>query len=194
MGSGAEYNPFLVAGEKPFTCEVHGCDRRFANSSDRKKHMHVHTVDKPYTCGVRGCEKTYTHPSSLRKHLKIHGKDALSAMGFNDSDSDSEVGGGPSPSLHSSTSLHSPADYKPMPSLQLGGEYKPASCYTGYKGPMGPGMTSLPDYHRSPPLPEYKPDLSSWYPHSLPTPPATGLSPRFAHQPLLPNIATSLHY
>ncbi|GFY46755.1 zinc finger protein ZIC 4 [Trichonephila inaurata madagascariensis] len=60
--------------EKPFKCEYDGCDRRFANSSDRKKHSHVHTSDKPYNCKIRGCDKSYTHPSSLRKHMKVHGK------------------------------------------------------------------------------------------------------------------------
>ncbi|KAG7264301.1 hypothetical protein CRUP_002405, partial [Coryphaenoides rupestris] len=54
----------------PFQCEFEGCDRRFANSSDRKKHMHVHTSDKPYLCKM--CDKSYTHPSSLRKHMKVH--------------------------------------------------------------------------------------------------------------------------
>lgn len=63
-----------LSGEKPFKCEFDGCDRKFANSSDRKKHSHVHTSDKPYFCKVRGCEKSYTHPSSLRKHMKIHCK------------------------------------------------------------------------------------------------------------------------
>uniref|UniRef100_H3B7P6 Zic family member 5 n=1 Tax=Latimeria chalumnae TaxID=7897 RepID=H3B7P6_LATCH len=62
------------SGEKPFKCEFDGCDRKFANSSDRKKHSHVHTSDKPYYCKVRGCDKSYTHPSSLRKHMKIHCK------------------------------------------------------------------------------------------------------------------------
>ena len=66
------YRPLFVAGEKPFRCEYPGCDRRFANSSDRKKHMFVHTTDKPYTCRIDGCDKTYTHPSSLRKHMKMH--------------------------------------------------------------------------------------------------------------------------
>ncbi|KAI4503400.1 hypothetical protein M0802_001622 [Mischocyttarus mexicanus] len=62
-----------VEGEKPFKCEFNGCERRFANSSDRKKHSHVHTSDKPYNCRVTGCDKSYTHPSSLRKHMKVHG-------------------------------------------------------------------------------------------------------------------------
>lgn len=65
---------FLYLGEKPFKCEFEGCDRRFANSSDRKKHMHVHTSDKPYLCKM--CDKSYTHPSSLRKHMKVKGKNA----------------------------------------------------------------------------------------------------------------------
>ena len=65
---------FFFLGEKPFKCEYDGCDRRFANSSDRKKHSHVHTSDKPYNCKIRGCDKSYTHPSSLRKHMKVHGK------------------------------------------------------------------------------------------------------------------------
>ncbi|VDQ00461.1 unnamed protein product [Trichobilharzia regenti] len=60
------------SGEKPFVCEFEGCDRRFANSSDRKKHMHVHMNDKPYFCRFKGCDKSYTHPSSLRKHLRVH--------------------------------------------------------------------------------------------------------------------------
>ncbi|MEQ2159056.1 hypothetical protein GOODEAATRI_018580 [Goodea atripinnis] len=58
--------------EKPFQCEF--CERRFANSSDRKKHSQVHTASKPYDCKALGCTKSYTHPSSLRKHMKIHVK------------------------------------------------------------------------------------------------------------------------
>ncbi|KAI6191254.1 Zinc finger, C2H2 type [Aphelenchoides bicaudatus] len=54
------------SGEKPFKCR--GCHKTFANSSDRKKHMHVHSKHKPYICVH--CNKKYTHPSSLRKHHK----------------------------------------------------------------------------------------------------------------------------
>ncbi len=71
-------------GEKPFKCEFEGCNRRFANSSDRKKHSHVHSSDKPYTCKVRGCEKCYTHPSSLRKHMKLHCKTYIAKIGEDD--------------------------------------------------------------------------------------------------------------
>ena len=90
--------------ERPFQCQF--CERRFANSSDRKKHQHVHTSDKPYNCRVNGCDKTYTHPScrkigfskkkpclsfillALRKHMKMHecqGQDSTSSAATNSS-------------------------------------------------------------------------------------------------------------
>lgn len=97
----------LFPGEKPFKCEYDGCDRRFANSSDRKKHSHVHTSDKPYNCKVRGCDKSYTHPSSLRKHMKVHGNISPSMEEKDSDDSHSESEAPPSsPPL--SKSLHTP--------------------------------------------------------------------------------------
>uniref|UniRef100_A0A3Q3LHY0 C2H2-type domain-containing protein n=1 Tax=Mastacembelus armatus TaxID=205130 RepID=A0A3Q3LHY0_9TELE len=66
----AKYKLINHIREKPFQCEF--CERRFANSSDRKKHSQVHTASKPYDCKALGCTKSYTHPSSLRKHMKVH--------------------------------------------------------------------------------------------------------------------------
>lgn len=85
---------FLFAGEKPFKCEYDGCDRRFANSSDRKKHSHVHTSDKPYNCKMKGCDKSYTHPSSLRKHMKVHDKPMSPHMSSADRASTASSGSG----------------------------------------------------------------------------------------------------
>ncbi|KAK9504167.1 hypothetical protein O3M35_010556 [Rhynocoris fuscipes] len=82
-----------MIGEKPFKCEFEGCDRRFANSSDRKKHSHVHTSDKPYNCRVSGCDKSYTHPSSLRKHMKVHGGGKTPPHGYDSDDSNSSSAG-----------------------------------------------------------------------------------------------------
>ena len=73
---------FLISGEKPFPCEYNGCDRRFANSSDRKKHMHVHSSEKQaYNCRTtqasntnnpnKICNKPYSHPNTIRKHIKV---------------------------------------------------------------------------------------------------------------------------
>ena len=85
---------FIFAGEKPFKCEYEGCDRRFANSSDRKKHSHVHTSDKPYNCKIKGCDKSYTHPSSLRKHMKVHDKPMSPNMSTGDQASTVSSGSG----------------------------------------------------------------------------------------------------
>jgi len=82
-------------GERPFRCEFAGCGRRFANSSDRKKHSHVHTTDKPYICRAAGCDKCYTHPSSLRKHAKTHDRTArppTTVRTLRDDDDDSDDG------------------------------------------------------------------------------------------------------
>lgn len=84
----------FLAGEKPFKCEYEGCDRRFANSSDRKKHSHVHTSDKPYNCKMKGCDKSYTHPSSLRKHMKVHDKPMSPHMSTGDQTSTVSSGSG----------------------------------------------------------------------------------------------------
>ncbi|KAG7304492.1 hypothetical protein JYU34_011438, partial [Plutella xylostella] len=98
--------------EKPFKCEYAGCDRRFANSSDRKKHSHVHTSDKPYNCRVAGCDKSYTHPSSLRKHMKVHGA-AGDASPRYDSDGDDSSSAGSVSVTAGAASPPAPAPHHP---------------------------------------------------------------------------------
>ena len=140
--------PLIVSGEKPFECEIEGCDRRFANSSDRKKHMHVHTTDKPYYCRVKGCDKTYTHPSSLRKHLKIHGKDAVS-MSY---DSDDSRATSPPTIQNTTTPIKVPAGPSSL-SSNSSTEYKSLSSNPSseYK-PLSSNLSA-----------EYKPNNDSWY-------------------------------
>ena len=223
--------------------------------------MHVHTTDKPYYCNIRGCDKTYTHPSSLRKHLKIHGKDALVGYDSDDSGATSpslhstslssphmnppsipsphinpvsqpsphmnQPSQPSQPSPHSVPSLSEyktssqQSEYKPHPleyKSQINeyksqiSDYKPhISDYKPHVSDYKPHISDykphhndykLPDY-RVPltdyklsdykiPVSDYKPVLGEWYASpGLPTPPSSGLSPRFSQtQPLLPN----LHY
>ena len=123
---------FVVSGEKPFLCEFPGCDRRFANSSDRKKHSHVHTTDKPYLCKVRGCEKSYTHPSSLRKHMKVHGNISPLPEELYESDEHIMESGSSSPSPDK-LSVHTPSvpEMDKSDSLGSGSEH---SCYSAESG------------------------------------------------------------
>ena len=149
----------LLSGEKPFKCEFEGCDRRFANSSDRKKHSHVHTSDKPYNCKIRGCDKSYTHPSSLRKHMKVHGKTSPLPEDY-ESDEDS----------HSNDeALSSPVDIKPVQPLTPSNPVSSASSPTL---PIHP-HPSLPDSHQT--------KFSEWYvcqsAAGMPTPPSNEHSP-----------------
>ena len=235
--------------------------------------MHVHTTDKPYYCNVRGCDKTYTHPSSLRKHLKIHGKEGVAALGYESDDSGAtspslHSTSLPSPSMQPS-SLSSPSltpltvnpssqssalpEYKPpshLPQYKANmPEYKPQT--SEYKSPvadyklsnstssdykvadykpvhLSEYKTQIPEYksavsdykphmelHQNDyklPLSDYKIPMSEykspldWYtaaPPCLPTPPSSGLSPRFPthSQTLLPTslhsqtlLPSSLHY
>uniref|UniRef100_A0A914M210 C2H2-type domain-containing protein n=1 Tax=Meloidogyne incognita TaxID=6306 RepID=A0A914M210_MELIC len=110
------------AGEKPFPCKHPDCPKVFANSSDRKKHQHVHQQRKPYRCDQDGCDKKYTHPSSLRKHLRaVHGKlmPSTSLYSFQqeksagevddeDTDEDDDSGLGTTNSLITTTTTTSP--------------------------------------------------------------------------------------
>ena len=141
----------VVAGEKPFKCEYDGCDRRFANSSDRKKHSHVHTSDKPYNCKVRGCDKSYTHPSSLRKHMKVHGKSPPPSGSNYDSDADA-----------------ADSDSDSSPSTSPSPTPTPSAPHANNNNNNGGGAT-------------HPPILSEWYvcqsAAGMPTPPSTEHSP-----------------
>ncbi|KAF6207157.1 hypothetical protein GE061_018396 [Apolygus lucorum] len=151
---------FSAIGEKPFKCEFEGCDRRFANSSDRKKHSHVHTSDKPYNCRVSGCDKSYTHPSSLRKHMKVHSGGKTPPHGYDSEDSNSssagsisvaESGAGPPPN-----GLPTGAPVNGHPAGPVGGNG------------MLNGNAMGPVHHGPPPIPQ-------WYETPVPPPPPAPL-------------------
>ena len=145
-------------GERPFRCEFVGCGRRFANSSDRKKHSHVHTTDKPYVCRAAGCDKSYTHPSSLRKHAKTHDRPPprLAATVNDESDDDGSVGGDGTTAAHLSDDAASTSgdDRRPAPrrlgerpDLAAGDHRRPAKRDDAIRepSPTRPGVTSSPN-------------------------------------------------
>ena len=158
----------VFPGEKPFKCEFDGCDRRFANSSDRKKHSHVHTSDKPYNCKVRGCDKSYTHPSSLRKHMKVHCKSPPPSGSV--SDNSDEI----SDHNNSTSSERDSVPPASIPSAALSPSTttSPTNSIT---------HTSLLPHHPPTLGGHHPPNLSEWYicqsAAGMPTPPSNEHSP-----------------
>ena len=49
-------------------CDV--CEKRFRDSYNLKKHVHIHTNEKPYECDV--CEKRFRESGHLQYHMRIH--------------------------------------------------------------------------------------------------------------------------
>ena len=47
-------------------CDV--CEKRFRDSYNLKKHVHIHTNEKPYECDV--CEKRFTQSGNLKRHTR----------------------------------------------------------------------------------------------------------------------------
>ena len=176
------------AGEKPFKCEFEGCDRRFANSSDRKKHSHVHTSDKPYTCRIKGCDKSYTHPSSLRKHMKIHCKSPPPPGSALDSTGDMDT------SSEADDVDSSPINVKEA-SSPVDAASPPLSNPSMTSPPVPPHSSSYGSINTSHP-----PNLSEWYvcqtAAGMPTPPSNehspiGMSALSHHVPTLHHTAVA---
>lgn len=172
---------FVISGEKPFKCEFEGCDRRFANSSDRKKHSHVHTSDKPYNCKIRGCDKSYTHPSSLRKHMKVHGCNGMKSpepgvqppgSGPYESGSDAAI----SPRLTHQLPPPQHQQQQQQHAHHITQSHAHLGISTGNSPPASHGLTAVPTHHHA----AATPNLSEWYVcqnGGIPTPPSNEHSP-----------------
>ncbi|CAO3635070.1 unnamed protein product [Cunninghamella blakesleeana] len=59
-------------GERPFVCNVSGCEKRFSRPDSLNTHIRTHSNIRPYLCPLEGCNKAYFHSRSLRKHVKGH--------------------------------------------------------------------------------------------------------------------------
>ncbi|XP_029677287.1 zinc finger protein 2 homolog [Formica exsecta] len=61
---------FLLAGEKPFGCNI--CHRAFAQKEILFRHLMTHSGQKPFQC--QHCEKSFTQREALKVHMRRHQK------------------------------------------------------------------------------------------------------------------------
>ncbi|XP_030630792.1 early growth response protein 4 [Chanos chanos] len=56
--------------EKPFTCPVESCERRFSRSDELNRHVRIHTGHKPFQCRV--CMRCFSRSDHLTTHMRTH--------------------------------------------------------------------------------------------------------------------------
>lgn len=67
-----DYVISLLLGERPFKCNVPGCDRSFTTSNIRKVHVRTHTGERPYECTEPGCGRAFASATNFKNHMRIH--------------------------------------------------------------------------------------------------------------------------
>lgn len=58
------------AKEKPFTCPMESCDRRFSRSDELNRHIRIHTGHKPFQCRI--CLRSFSRSDHLTTHTRTH--------------------------------------------------------------------------------------------------------------------------
>ena len=72
---------FCTLGEKPYSCPVKGCERRFSRSDELSRHRRAHTGEKRFGCGF--CGHRFVRSDHLDKHVKRHIKRMKQKSGDN---------------------------------------------------------------------------------------------------------------
>lgn len=56
--------------ERPHTCPVPSCDRRFSRSDELTRHLRIHTGQKPFQCHI--CQRMFSRSDHLTTHVRTH--------------------------------------------------------------------------------------------------------------------------
>lgn len=54
--------------QKPYTCDVLGCNKGFTQMGNLEKHIRVHTGERPYPCPL--CHKSFSQSGYVAIHLR----------------------------------------------------------------------------------------------------------------------------
>ncbi|KTF93044.1 hypothetical protein cypCar_00029223 [Cyprinus carpio] len=65
-----EFKVERPAKEKPFTCPMETCDRRFSRSDELNRHIRIHTGHKPFQCRI--CLRSFSRSDHLTTHTRTH--------------------------------------------------------------------------------------------------------------------------
>ncbi|XP_037530814.1 early growth response protein 4 [Nematolebias whitei] len=58
------------AKEKPFSCPMESCERRFSRSDELNRHIRIHTGHKPFQCRI--CLRSFSRSDHLTTHTRTH--------------------------------------------------------------------------------------------------------------------------
>ncbi|CAF1008365.1 unnamed protein product [Adineta steineri] len=56
--------------ERPFSCPLENCPRRFSRSDELTRHIRIHTGDKPFQCKI--CARAFSRSDHLTTHIRTH--------------------------------------------------------------------------------------------------------------------------